>query len=202
MQLIHKQERTELENDTSAIKQILIKVSELIEQENVVFSHLLVDEVEVYDNHEAYIKERINEIMAIEIVTKTPSEMIWETMDSIYGYLGRAIPALKNLVDESYDHFNDETWTGIDQLAEGMQWIIQFKAYVEATEEQPDHWQEINQHIVACESGFVPLLEAVQTRDTVLITDILAYEITPAYEGLERVIGESLKNKESMKHVN
>ena len=202
MQLIHNEEQITIEKKENIMHIIFTKVDELIEQENVIFSHLLVDGVEVYEDHETYIQNRLNDIMEIKIITRTSKEMIWETMQSIHEYMDRAIPALQSLVDESYDGFTEKTWQGIDQLAEGMQWITQFITFTKTASEQPPNWSEIVSSMRTCEASFKQLLEAVEAKDQVLISDILAYEIIPAYESLENNIAISLQDKEYMKYVN
>lgn len=202
MQLIHKDEIIELERDASALNVILEKVSELIKQKDTVFSHLTIDGVDVYENHEAYINERLNDMMKIEIITRSTKEMIWETMESVHDYLQRAIPALQQLVDTSYERFTSETWDSLGQLSDGMQWMLQFKEFTQAAPEQPGNWEEFVKEFEKCEQHFAQLLEAIEMQDTVLISDILAYEITPAYESLNESIEKSLQNKEFLKHVN
>jgi hypothetical protein len=53
-----------------------------------------------------------------------------------------------------------------------------------------------------CNSNFEQLLEAIEMKDTILITDILSYEITPGYESLQKEIELSLRDKEFLKDVN
>lgn len=202
MQLIYKDEKNELKRDTSALTTIFEKVSELIEQKDTIFSHLLVDDAEVYEDHEAYINKRINEIMKIEIVTRSTNEMIWETMESVNEYLQRAVPALKELVDNSYDNFTEKTWEGISQLTEGLQWVLQFKTFTQSAPEQPANWEEFEEKFGACEEHLTPLLEAIEAQDTVLISDILAYEITPAFEGLTDSTAKMLQDKSFLNKVN
>lgn len=202
MKLLHKQTSYTIENDTSAIHFIYEKVNELIQQENTVFSHLVIDNQEIYEEHEAYISKHLQEILQVEIVTHSKQEMIWETMDSINDYLKRAIPALKELIDASYHTFTKQTWEGIDQLAEGMQWILQFNMFTKASKIKPAYWENIEESISTCEQGFKALMEGIETKDTVLISDILSYEIVPAYESLESNLEKSLEDRELCKNAN
>lgn len=202
MQLFHNNEQFDIENNNTAITTIIEKVNESIKQKDTVFSHLTIDGVEVYEKHEEYIKERLNEIEKVEIATRGRKEMIWETMGSIHTYLVRVIPALNALVDESYENFSDKTWDGINQLAEGMQWILQFTTFTKAAEQQPSHWVDIEKSIHACEESFAKLIEAVEVQDTVLISDILLYEVMPPYESLERDLAKSLQDEGFLKDVN
>lgn len=202
MQLIHKDETMVLQRDETAMQTVLEKVSELIEQEDTVFSHLLVDGEEVYENHEQYVNEQINNIERIEIVTFKTKEMIWETLQSVNNYFERAIPALNELVDASYDQFTEETWTGIGELFEGLEWIVQVKDFAVSAEEQPAGWDAFTENFAMCEEQFTPMLEAIEAQDTVLISDILAYEIAPVFESLADNVTTMLQDTDYMKDLN
>ncbi|MFD1037069.1 hypothetical protein ACFQ3N_01330 [Virgibacillus byunsanensis] len=202
MQLLYNDEQFNIDNNESAITTILKKINQSIEQKDTVFSHLIIDGVEVYENHEEYMKEHLTEINNIEIATRNTKEMIWETMESIQTYLVRAIPTLKKLVDDSYNKFSGQTWKGINQLAEGMQWIVKFKSFTKSAPQQPLNWTDIENSIQVCEESFAQLIEAVEVQDTVLISDILSYEVIPAYELLEKSLATSLKDEEFLKNVN
>ncbi|WP_233879539.1 hypothetical protein [Virgibacillus halodenitrificans] len=202
MQLIYKDEQYEVGNNEAALNMILEKINEAINEEDVVFSHLLIDRQEVYENHEAYILDHLTEIMEIEIVTKSTRKMIVETMVSINEYLERAIPALHKLIENSYDGFTNETWEGINQLGEGMQWITQFVTFTKAASQHPASWTEIEKAFQESQDSFSKLVSAMEDKDTVLISDILAYEVVPAYEDLEGHLKSSLQDRESFTHVN
>ncbi|MGP4105630.1 hypothetical protein [Virgibacillus sp. L01] len=202
MKLLYKSEQFDLHNNVASITTIFEKINDFIVDNDIVFSHLIVDDVEVYENHEDYLKERIGEIIKVEIVTRRTKEMIWETMTSINIYLEGAIPALKVLVDESYEKFTGKTWEGINQLAEGMQWILQFTSFTKNTSQKPSNWTSIQKDVKECEESFSKLFEGVEVQDTVLISDILSYELTPAYEELQRDLAISLSDEEFMKNVN
>lgn len=195
MQLIHNDEVLVLQRNDSAIETIFSKVSSLIEEKDLVFSHLIIDDQEIYENHEVYIQDRINEIKRIEIITFTEKEMIWETLHSVDEYLERAVPTLQQLVDESYEQFNEKTWQSIGQLTEGLEWLLQFKTFTQASKKQPTNWEGFVRTFEACEEQFGPMLEAIEMKDTVLISDILAYEITPAFEQLANDVKIMLEDK-------
>lgn len=202
MQLLYKHEQFDLHNDVYSITTIFEKINDSIEDNDIVFSHLIVDGIEIYENHEDYLKEHIGEIINVEIVTRRTKEMIWETMTSVDTYLERAIPALNTLVDESYEKFTDKTWEGINQLAEGMQWILQFTSFTKNASQQPLNWDSIEKSVKECEESFAKLVEGVEAQDTVLISDVLSYEVTPAYEELQKTLAISLNDEEFMKNVN
>lgn len=202
MQLFYKSERFNIENNEVAITTIFEKINHSIKDNDVVFSHLLVDDIEVYENHEDYLKDHIGGTVNVEIVTRNTKEMIWETMNSVKFYLVRAIPALETLVDNSYEKFTEKTWEGINQLAEGMQWVLQFTTFTTNAPQQPLNWNMVEEAVHLCEESFAQLIGAVEEQDTILISDILSYEVTPAYESLEKHLALSLQDKEFLKDVN
>ncbi|WP_164668008.1 hypothetical protein [Virgibacillus doumboii] len=202
MQLIYENEQFIIENNETSINIIFEKANEFIKEKDVVFSHLLVDNVEVYENHEHYLKENLNNIEKVEIATRSTKEMIWETMTSVNAYLERAIPALRELADGSYEKFTDKTWEGINQLAEGMQWILQFTTFTKNAPQQPSNWDQIEKSTKECELSFAKLIEGVEAKDIVLISDILTYEVTPAYEELQNNLAISLNDEEFLEDVN
>ncbi|WP_284139218.1 MULTISPECIES: hypothetical protein [unclassified Virgibacillus] len=202
MQLQINNEFMVLDNKENAIQVIYEQVNKLIEEKELVFSHLLVDGIEVYEKHEEYFNAHGDSIQLVEVIVKTKKEMLWETMQSINNYLNGAVPALKELVDASYEQFTDKTWNGIDQLAEGMQWILQFMATTKSIEQKPAHWEDVEKAITACEKSFQQLMEAIEMQDFILISDILSYEVTPALEMLAASLAVSLEDKEYLNYAN
>lgn len=201
MHLIYKNETIELESNSSS-SLIMKKITELIEQDEIIFSHLIIDDVEVYENFESYINERLNEIKRIEIITKSARELFWDILESVKGYLERAIPALKDLTDNSYKNFSFETWQGLSDLSEGFEWMYQFKTTAHQLGEKPQNWNKFKQKFEKIENMFSELLKAMEVKDTVLILDILNYEIIPSYELLLESTIEMLQNKEYYDNVN
>jgi hypothetical protein len=202
LQIIHGNENYVINDSNTAISEIFEKINEVFESGDSVFSHLIVDGIDVYENHEVYLGQRLNEIKTVEIVSKQVHELTWETMVSIQNYLEGAIPALSKLVDNSFESFSDKTWVGLEQLAEGMQWILQFKAVVANATKKPSNWDKIEESIQVCEESFATLLPAVESKDTVLIIDVLSYEVKPAFESLNEHLKVSLRDEEFLKDVN
>lgn len=202
MLLRYRSEKIELARDESGLKTIFEKINDVMDQEDTVFSHLVIDGVEVYDNHEEYIKDKINEIMQIEIITKSTKEMIWETMESLHQYLQRAIPALQNLVDKCFVDFYEEVWEGIGQLIEGMQWMFRFKTFIEQSAHQPLNLEKFINVFQILEEQFAELSEAVESQNTVLITELLAHKIVPSYETLQESVAKMLQNRNYLNHLN
>lgn len=73
---------------------------------------------------------------------------------------------------------------------------------LEGQKKQPKNWNKVDESFKNCEEQFAEILEATEAQDTILISDLLAYEIVPAYESLKINIEQSLQDKEFLNHVN
>lgn len=195
MKLIYENTTTEVNQDEQLFNTIIEKVNEAMTEEEKVFSHLIIDGTEVFEDHEAYIQQHLGEMMEIHIITRTKQEIIDDILQSIHSYLERAIPAIDELVNESFTGFTDESWLGIAQLTEGMEWMLQFIEALREADEHPTNWQEINESFTHCEEQFKVLLQAVEENDTMHITDVLSYEIVPAYEDLKYQVKAAIEDE-------
>jgi hypothetical protein len=202
MNLIYKDELITLDNAKDSINKIFELINEKMKDAELVFSHLFIDGIEVFEDFEDFIIEHLYSITTIEIVMKPKMVLIKETMESIQSYLDRSIPALEELVEEGYRNFSERTWSGINQLAEGMQWILQFMAITSELNNLPNNWPMILESIKKCQIGFTQLLEAIEDQDTILILDIISYEVKPAYELLEGELELAIRDEEFLKDVN
>ncbi|WP_026908872.1 hypothetical protein [Paucisalibacillus globulus] len=202
MKVLYKEDYFEMKNKDNAIDFIFTKANQIMTEEGRIFSHLLIDGIEVYENHETYINEHANEIMIIEIVTKKMADIIIDISYSILEYLERAIPSIEELVNNSYESFSHDTWNGINELGEGMQFILQFATLTRTSNLKPKNWDKIDVNINQCESAFKQLLDAIESKDTVFISDILSYEIIPAYQALIGDLSSFIQSKEFNKYVN
>src|SRR5690625_4258160 len=194
MLLKYNDEEMTLPREHTAFNMVIEKVNEIISQENMIFSHLIIDGNDIYEDHENYMVDRLNEIIQIEIVAKSANEMIWETMESVHQYLNRAIPAIEQLVIDSENEFSEQSWLGIQQLSEGMEWMLQFVTFTRRANQQPANWDKVSDSFERCEQQFAELLKASENKDTVLIRHLLSRGIIPTYETLKMNLKTSLED--------
>lgn len=196
MQLIYEATKTELNRDMTAFNKVIEKVNEISEQEKKGFSHLVIDGVDVYEDHEQYINERLNEIMQIEIIALTISEIVWETLGSVADYLERAIPAVRELATGGLVEFTPGTWLGMEQLTDGMNWMLQFVEFTRQANKQPANWAKVDAAFGVCEEQFTAILTAAENEDTVKIAELLSTGIIPAYERLLKNVEIALEDEQ------
>jgi hypothetical protein len=186
---IHIQDKVlEFKNDTKAIEEIFNNINEELKEKDLQFSHLIIDGEEIYSNFDSYIIENIDNIKKIEVIALTLTEMVNESIASTEQYAKDAIPIINKLADEFYQKPNENTWSQLTDLFEGIQWIIQSITQISSIENSIDLvsdyeiWREYV-HDMSKMNDIIPELEnAILDKDNILIGDMLLYEIIPVLE--------------------
>lgn len=192
---IHIQDKIlEFENDSKIIRQIFDNINEHLQEENLQFSHLIIDDEEIYDNFDSYIIRNIESIKKIEVVTVSIEEMVNESIMSAEQYAKNAIPIINKLAEEFYQRPNEKTWLQLTELFEGIQWIIQSLTQINLIESSNDIvsdygiWNEYVQEV--SKLNIISELEnAILNKDSILIGDMLLYEIIPVFEAMTEKLG-------------
>lgn len=195
MKLLLLDETYTYNNDEESIDKMFGEILEKIGETDLQFSHLVIDGEEVYENFEEYILERLNEVDTVEVVLKTVKELINETLLSTESYIKRAIPEIETIVDEFYQNPSQQTWDKLKQLIEGIQWIAQVILSIDQFEEKLANWDEYLTNLATLQNELPNLLEALQNQDTVLIGDIIQYEILPNFETLQKIVTDTIDNE-------
>lgn len=180
----------QFEHKPQSAQEIISKVIAVTGENNLAFSHFVVDDVAVYDNYAEFLAENIQTISTVIAEVKTPDEMLTEIIHSAYTYLERGIPALEHLARGFYQGAAKEAWLGFEQMLEGLQWINQVVYQMEqnkAADQRLDKLEEFD-----LKSLLADLEQAVENKDTVLIADILNYELLPRYNGLRNLLAAIL----------
>ncbi|GAB2545152.1 hypothetical protein [Gracilibacillus alcaliphilus] len=194
MQLLIEQKRYYFENDVEVLDQLFAEINTHIEKSNKYFSHLLVDGVEVFEQHDTYMKEHISNLDQIEVVLKSIQELIEETLLSTNHYITRAIPEIEELAEQFYNHPDEAAWMKFDQLLQGLQWMIEMMQLVDQNNQYVSNWKEYISSTETLKQQLTELLEAVENKDMVLLADIIQYELLPVLEQLKQHIENSINN--------
>lgn len=195
MKLLLLDETYTYNNDEESIDKMFGEILEKISETDLQFSHLVIDGEEVYENYGEYILERLNEVDTVEVVLKTVKELINETLLSTESYIKRAIPEIETIVDEFYQNPSQQTWEKLKQLIEGIQWIAQVILSIDQFEEKLANWEDYLTNLATLQNELPNLLEALQNQDTVLIGDIIQYEILPIFETLQKIVTDTIDNE-------
>ncbi|MBY0223495.1 MULTISPECIES: hypothetical protein [Sporosarcina] len=196
MELIFQQQTTTLDNATA--ENIIEQINNLLAKDYYL-SHFIADGAEVYEDHENYLNEHAEKIEKLEIIAKTVKEFVNDLLLSAEEYTQRAIPELAPLAEAFYDNPQPETWTTLDQLLGGLQWINEMLMTIGKSMAVPSNWQGYITISNKLQEDILSLAEAIENEDNVLIGDIIQYELLPNFEGLEKEIQLTMDN-EGLRH--
>lgn len=190
------------ENNPEIIEQLFNSINKYLQKDDLQFSHLIIDEEVIYDNFDNYIIENIESINKIEVIAITLTEMVNESLKSAEQYSKNAITIINKTAEEFYQKPDENTWSQLTDLFEGIQWIIQSLTEINSIESSyevvSDYeiWNDYIQEVSKFNSIIFELENAVLNKDNVLIGDMLLHEIIPIFEAmvekLELLISEAV----------
>lgn len=180
----------EFENNPRIIEQILTTINERLEEKELKFSHLIIDEIPIYGDFYNYFIEHIEIINKVEVVLLTITDLVNEAIITANDYISNAIPLIAQLAEELYQQPNKDTWTKLNDLFEGVQWIIESLTQIDTIKNLDsivndyETWNEYVQGVSKL-SAIIPELEsAIIEKDIISIGDMLLYEIMPVFESM------------------
>lgn len=197
MNIIFQQQNFEYIS-TPTSEEVMEKINELL-QEGFYFSHLTIDGIEVYENHENYLIENLKYIKKIEVIAKTEKEFVNDVLLSVEAYIKRAMPELKLLPDGFYASPSKNTYETFNNLLEGMQWLDEMFSVVGMSNYSPTNWDKYDNLSKSLKLEIVNLGEAVENTDNVFVADIILYEIIPIFEEISNVVGNTI-DTEGIRH--
>lgn len=186
---IHIQDKVlEFKNDPEFIEDIFNGINEYLYKEDLQFSHLIIDGEEIYDNFDGYIIEKIKDIKKIEVIVLLLSEIVDGSLKSAEQYSKNAIPIINKLAEEFYQKPDENAWSYLTDLFEGIQWIIQSLTEINSIESSDEIisdyeiWDDYIREVSKFNDVIFELENAVLNKDNILIGDMLLYEIVPIFE--------------------
>lgn len=186
MKLLIKNHSYLFENSEEGTIELINKINSILESENDFFSHLVIDGIEIYEDHEEYILDHLEEVEEIVVITKTIKEFVNSLLISLHDYTKRGIPEIERIIDGFYQNPSEESWHKLGQLLGGIEWIYESIKTMDKVNHQIPNWQEFIKSIATFEVELSNLLEAMENKDMVLIADIIQYEILPQFQLINR----------------
>lgn len=196
----------EYNNDKSVIDGMLQKIDSILEKSEFFFSHLVVDNVDVYEDYRGYFLDNISYISEVKVVAKTLKELTENIMLTTIDYLNRAIPEIAKLSDEFYKTPTQDSYSMFSDFLEGVTWIIDTTNAIDTNTRIKDivfnyeEWNLYVKDVYSLQEQLVQLEEAIRNEDTVSMADILSYEITPLFKSMKKRL-ENLVSKGDNQYV-
>lgn len=193
----------EYENHIDILDDTFKQINETVTSSNLVFSHLIIDGVEIYDDYYDYFLDNIRNIEEVKVVTKTIKELSQEIILSTIDYLERAIPEIEILSNEFYKAPAKESWDKLADLIEGIKWIMDTFVAIDSNPELKNivnsyqGWNLYAKDMYSLQELMMDFEEILGNNDFVSTADILSYEIAPLFKEmkgkLEKLILEEVE---------
>lgn len=192
----------EYNNDKSIIDSVFQEIDDILEKSKYFFSHLVIDNIEVYEDYHDYFIDNIRNIREVQVISKTLKELALNIMFSTIDYLNRAIPEINILSNEFYKIPTEQSWSKLSDLLEGIGWIVDSFVTIDTNSRLRDivssyeEWNHYAKDIYSLQELLGELEGAMETQDTVSMGDIISYEISPLFQSMkEKLEGLVLKGE-------
>lgn len=202
MQVMLLGETVQFANQISEIEAIFDYINTKLEGSNYHFSHMVIDNQEVYEDVEGYIEEHIQDIETIEVKVMTVQEFVHELLFSADDYIKRASPEVNRLIEEFYQGPTEDSWHHLAQFLEGLTWLNAMFQSIDQSSYVPHNWDDYLIVKARLHNELKQLEEALQNADYTLTADIIQYEIMPILESLTNTIRVTVDREGYPQHSN
>ena len=110
----------EFDNDPSKVNEMMDTILLLMEAENMVVDHLLIDGVQVNNNHRNYITEHIDEIREIDGIPAGKIELALGNIEQIADGMEPFLPMMDVLAEDFRQGVSARGWEEFENLVETM----------------------------------------------------------------------------------
>lgn len=161
------------------------------QSKEVIIENISINQRFVEGNLVEYITNHFEEINSVEINIIDKNEFTKEVVSSLYEYLQNAIPQIEKLSESFYLSPSNNEWRSLYDLLEGLH-FISTAVHTFTTEKTgdllitPSEYDELLNSIRELSKG-------IEQKDTVLIADVLTYEIKDQFEKLQIKLQKFLK---------
>ena len=195
MHVFIQDEIMELSNEASSIDTILEKIKMLVDNTDYHLSHMTVDGLDIYENYEEYITDQLRTIKEIKIELRTSKQQQDALVLDASRYLTDAIPEVTVLADEFYRNPDPHSWVKLGQLFEGLQWFHQIAMNYSPHKSNPLGNSDLLTAAGAMRGTIDELAGALQSKDIILIADLLQFEIKRQFEELLVLVENIIDNE-------
>ncbi|WP_352418288.1 hypothetical protein [Proteiniborus sp.] len=192
----------EYDNEKRIIDDMFQEIENILGKSNYFFSHLVVDDLEVYEDYQEYFLDNIRNIREVKVISGTIKELAKNIMITTIDYLNRAIPELDTLSNEFYKTPTEQSWSKFSDLLEGITWIMDSFAAIDTNERLKDivssyeEWNHYAKDIFSLQELLKELEKVIENQDIVSMADVLSYEINPLFKDMkEKLEGLVLKGE-------
>lgn len=196
------------ENKDSEISKVFDYINSNLENKNVFLKSLEIDGIEIYEDYYEYFIENINFIEEVKVNFQILSELVRDTLHSSYEYIERAVPLIEALSNSFRKGPTEKSWNELENLFSGIEWILESYSNIDKysnLNELISNYYIWNEYVVEIEKLRLTLkdfFDAVKNKDSVLISDILVYEINHIFQAMYEKLTKMNNKDVNIKDVN
>ena len=182
----------EYENHIDILDTMFDEVNNIVSGTSLIFSHLIIDGVIVYDDYYDYLLDNIRNIEEVIIIVKTAKKISEEVLLSTIDYLDRSIPEIEMLSNEFYKTPSKESWQKLMDLIEGIKWIMDTFVSIDSNGELKnivnsyEEWNLYAKDVYSLQELMMDFEEILRNNDFISTGDILSYEIVPLFKEMKK----------------
>ena len=182
----------EYENHIDILDTMFDEVNNIVSGTSLIFSHLIIDGVIVYDDYYDYLLDNIRNIEEVIIIVKTAKKISEEVLLSTIDYLDRSIPEIEILSNEFYKTPSKESWQKLMDLIEGIRWIMDTFVSIDSNGELKnivnsyEEWNLYAKDVYSLQELMMDFEEILRNNDFISTGDILSYEIVPLFKEMKK----------------
>lgn len=194
MKIIYNTNEFMIKNE-EMLAETLSNIVDDLQKNNLYFNHFIIDGEKFYGE----LYEYPNEFEIVQIQYLNEMEYVSQLLLDGEGYLKRATPALRELTESVYQgNLKKEIWIELGQLTEGINYIQQIIEFI-GTKLKEEKWNDLLQKWYASVEFLTDMTKALEEKDTVMLGDLLQYELIPLFEETLIVIAEKI-DSEGVRH--
>jgi len=175
-------------NTMESVRSMVEDIENHLRETGTIWVEMRIDDRIIYDIDECleYIQDHLASIQHLELIAGTEREIQNDRLLDANAYLLRAIPAVETLAGEFYQGPSQESWLRLNDLAEGLQWLLQTDWIMR----ESGRWPESPQDDQRMNDALRELEQAVEAEDPVLVGDLIAYEILPFFREMSSKVSQ------------
>lgn len=141
------------------------------------------------EGYESIIVEQFSEINEIIVTTMKEEELVKESIQELYRYNKKLIPACSSIGALFYGEMSDEDWKSFVALMDGVHWIVGQAQGVAAIFGKQNVSTTQTELLSQCADRFVSILKEIeallQDKEYIQLADVLSYELSEAAAQLD-----------------
>ena len=186
----------EYDNTPEALVDMLAQIESTIEAASKILSHMVIDDVEIYEDFYSYFQDNIRLIQEVEVLTLTYKELVDEILGSTVTYLRRAAGQTEDLSNKFYKEPLAQDWNDLKDLLTGIGWMVESFASIDSDPRLSfvvssyEAWNEYAGAVHTLSEILADFEDAITDQDNVGMADLLQYEIAPLFVEMEEKLSQ------------